>query len=155
MTVKYDSFLFDLLSPIINQHEKKSGKWKKKFIFQWWTKCHVQKKNTHFWNMNTTKNKEYVLSKNVLSFCVSGWMKAEHMIIAKIVKEIEKIPCNKKYSLRTRWDPNTFLYYGCSIWRGKLYVVFHTEALNWWFIAFSFQTNDKKIAKQSKTRKLK
>lgn len=26
---------------------KKSGKWKKKFIFQWWTKCHIlQKKNT-------------------------------------------------------------------------------------------------------------
>lgn len=91
VTVKYDSFLFDLLSPIINQHEKKSGKWKKKFIFQWWTKCHVlQKKNTQPLKYEYKKNKEYVLSKIVLSFCVSGWIKAVRMIIANIVKEIGK-----------------------------------------------------------------
>lgn len=147
VTVKYDSFLLDLLSPIINQHEKKSGKWKKKFIFQWWTKCHVlQKKNTQPLKYEYKKNKEYVLSKIVLSFCVSGWIKAVRMIIANIVKEIgKKIPCYKKYSLRTRWDPNTFYI---------VVVVFEGENCMWFFIRWLWIGDLLLLVSKQMTKKL-
>lgn len=70
---------------------KKERNMKEKFHFSMVNKVSCTKKEyTLFEIWIQKRNKEYVLSKNVLSFCVSGWIKAVRMIIANIVKEIEK-----------------------------------------------------------------